>query len=270
MPGAPRGAVQNVVIAPEDGDKKGREFEAVLMAYVTADSLWFGGATDTKTVRPVYAQFAMSHGNAAPFATNLRRGRVAGRKGYFGKVEERFEFLRSAEYRYATQRYDEGVILTVYLPELFRADAGMVEPEGFRAVLLPSKAWIASQDLDADAMVAHVERVHAEVLQLHPKGTAAQWVGAAALLASHLATKSRCPIPGDPRFWLQALVALVGERRALCRETCSYRAFKEEGTEGIGLARGVGVKIPHDALAALLATEVARYFDAIDAASSRR
>src|SRR3990167_7260915 len=128
-----------VVIAPETG-KKGRSFGALHLASATADALWPGGATKKGYVsRPVYAVFLGSDAEMRPFAANLQLGRLAATGEHRRRHRQGgYEFLKSAGYRQAVQRHEEGAVLTVYLPELLNLDPGMVDPEIVRFVLAPS------------------------------------------------------------------------------------------------------------------------------------
>ena len=154
-----------VVIAPEEG-KKGRSFRALHLASATADARWPGGATKKEGVlRPVHAIFLGSEAELRPFAANLQLGRLASTSGEStrrrrNQQQTGFEFLKSAGYRQAWQRHEEGAVLTVYLPDLFHLDPGMVDPKIVRFVLAPSKAWTEAQmAIPVAEIVRHVRRL---------------------------------------------------------------------------------------------------------------
>ncbi len=155
--------MQTLTIAPQQ-EGKGRSFTATLLSYVTADRLWSGGGTSTDTNRPVWIMYAASEGEASPFTANLRLGRKAlmGEKSsYSRKKSPCVELLKSAGYAFSTQRFSEGSVVTAYLPELFNLDPGMVDPKGASFIVLPSKEWQDTQNLDIRACVQHAVAIGA-------------------------------------------------------------------------------------------------------------
>ena len=63
--------MRDVLIAQGDS-QKGRQFRAVCLATIEADSLWDGGETAGDKIRPVWAAFAGSDGELRPFVANMR------------------------------------------------------------------------------------------------------------------------------------------------------------------------------------------------------
>ncbi len=271
---------------------KGRTFRATYLASASADKLWEGGETDTGDIeRPVFAVFAGSDAELRPFVANLmlgRRGLVGENSNYGRRRVKGFEFLKSAGFRYLWQREDEGTIVTVYLPELFLMDPGMVDPKVAKFVLLPSASWAARQEIDAAPIMKHARRLSSvkkanklpddqyarEQFEAPlPDDKLASLVPTAYLFAAFLDRRTRAPLLADGRFYLQVMLAcldkglaswsptrehyygnaLFGEHKAL--------AFVEYGTTDAGYLPGLAFKASHDELEALLAREVTTYFE---------
>ena len=128
------------MLTVESGEgEKSRAFRGMLLGYVKANQLWDKGRTDSKTVRPVWAMLAASPGEAGAFFANLRMGRKA------GHTDGSYEWLKTASYIYAQQRTAAGVITTIFLPDLFRIDPGMVNAQDVSFVCLPSQEWVAEE-----------------------------------------------------------------------------------------------------------------------------
>ncbi len=256
---------RDLVIATSDGEK-GRSFRASLLAYAEADHLWALGMADTDTRRPVFMMLACSDQEAAPFLANLRAGRqseiVGGSKGYGRRNKgDQFELLRSGGYQYATQRHHEGVVITAFLPELFRLDPGMVSPDGCRFVMLPSQEWCLDPQ---PAALAHVTRC------LPPKFERSVALMAdvpalcriAPLFAVYLDRRTRAPLIPDARFYAQVLVASVAA--GLAQRSGGNDTYREDGVARVGLLPGLAFQAKHDELEAMLAEQV-RMFDAMTA-----
>lgn len=267
---------------------KTRSFEAVLLGHVTANALWDGGVSG-KAHRPVWAQFAASDGACMPFLANIRTGR----KVVEGRSTE-YEFLKSAGYHFLSHRVHGGSLITAYLPDLFRADPGMVDPGRVAFVMMPSQAWITEQSkhLDFDAAIAHASKLweprdlgiiayrrwgepepdtrpefESKIRELLPL---------ASLFCLYLDRRTRCPIIPDMRFQLQVLVSALSNNLAAFPgdgyydEWGKYRpfGFRAEVDDRLGYASAIACRAFHDQIEALLATEVARYFEALESRSS--
>lgn len=185
-------------------NQKGRSFGATCVALATADSLWDEGANG-KAIRPIWAMFAGTETQLRPFAANLRMGRKAepAKAGWRGGDDERLEFLRSVGFSAAWQREPEGALLTLFHPELFQLDPGLIDPTWIRFALFIPSDWSRAQQVDPTAPVRHVEPL---VPKLDP-AYLSSLVPAAYLFAAYLDRRTRCPLVADGRFYLQLLVA---------------------------------------------------------------
>lgn len=230
--------MQDFSIVPEAG-KKGRSFSAKCTALVVADSLWASGSGDT--MRPIWAQFVGSDAELRPFATNLKLGRKAEPSHGRSSACDRLEFLRSANFQHAWQREPEGTVLTVYHPELFRLDPGMVDPEGATFAMLVPRWWIAAQTVDGGADVAR-----------------------ASLFAAYLDRRTRCPLVNDTAFYVQMLAAALeaGFARMPTDRSVKYSRgpLAAEGLEQAGVDSVITFSAPHTNLEEFLAEQVGEYF----------
>ncbi len=270
---------RRLVIAPQH-EGKGRVFSASMLASVTADHLWDGGRTDTEKERPVWMALAGTESELRAFCANLQTGRHAEiAKDHGGRSKDRVEALKSAGYHYAWQRVpDVGAMVTVYLPDLFRIDPGMVDPAGIRFIAMPSQAWVSAQQVDTAGPVAHVRRVglagrRDEYGDAADDAYLARLVPMAALVATYLDRRTRCPLVADVRFYLQVLVAALDERLALLPNDDSgdrqwrgdrwRSAFEATGLASVGMATPVAFMTGHERFEAFLADQVARYYRAV-------
>lgn len=253
--------------------KKTRSFKAMLLAHVEADALWSGGLTDTETIRPVWMILAGTDNELRPFVANLQTGRKAERlKGtHWKKVDSRFETLKSAGYQFSWQRTSHGSAVTVFLPDLFRLDPGMVDPKGASFVLLPAKSWL--QQPRDPLVLEHLTRTGGctESLEI-------PWVlGLAPIFVAYLDRRTRCPIIADPRFFAQILHAALSQglaSLALPKNFCSWDKapwgyhgrlrYAERGLEKVeGYAKGLAFGASHANLEAFLSEQVQIYYEVI-------
>ena len=269
---------------------KGRSFRASCVAYVLADSLWDGGLTDSKFDRPVYATFLGSDAELRPFVANLMLGRGALGNSNSSYRSKGFEFLKSAGFKYTWQREDEGSLVTVFLPELFLLDPGMVDPKVARFVVLPPAKWAAQQALDLAAIVKHCKKlplvralntapVKAYEYDTRPENfkplmaeeRMASLAATAYLFASYLDRRTRAPLPADGRFYLQLMLACLKNGLASFASVAGdYSNEKTFGKNGLGFKEsnmavagflpGVAFKATHEDLEKLLAEEIALFF----------
>ena len=223
--------MHTLTITREAATKTGktRSFSAVYLASLRCDLLWEGGRTDTGTVmRPVYLAVAGSEAALRPFLANLRLGRKAqifnpARPAY-NQEAAAGDLLKSVQYATAFLRHEAGTVSQVYLPELFMADPGMIDPQ-LVAFLVVTPEWWAARELAELAtdreMVARV-LAHARRAGLHGVPAALRGAGhrspgeawtdeqllalvpEAARFAQFLDRRTRRPIPNDPAFYLQA------------------------------------------------------------------
>jgi hypothetical protein len=256
---------------------KGRSFRALCLATIEADPLWPGGDAVTDNVRPVWAMFAGADTEIRPFVSNL----VLGRKAEFEKSNvhayssrkrgDRLELLRSAGYQITYQREAEGVIATVFLPDLFRLDPGMVDVEGVRFIVLPTNEWVGTQKVEATPLVQHALRFYPQI----EEKTLIELAPIAFLFAAYLDRRTRCPLLSDGRFYLQLLLACLEQGLASwsnARDRYHYGGeefgkhsslmFYEKDTADVGLAPGIAFKSSHAQIEELLASEVDRFFTA--------
>jgi hypothetical protein len=264
--------MQDLVIQPQEG-KKGRSFRATCVAAVTADALFPEGCGTT--IRPVWAMFAGSDAELRPFVANLRLGRKAERytQSYNrrGGDSERYEFLKSIGYHMAWQREAEGSLVTLYHPELFRLDPGMVNPTGISFVMLVPKEWAAAQRLNVQEVVQHVLplcRLSTQILE--------SLVPTAYLFAAYLDRRTRCPLIADGRFYLQLLIAALDQglasfpghnfRWPSSRDDWGYvksHGFTSDGLNTVGIIHAIAAKASHRDLESFLSDQVSEYFDRV-------
>lgn len=233
--------MKDYTIQPEAG-KKGRAFSAKCTAIIVADSLWSAGGGDT--MRPIWAQFIATDAELRPFASNLRLGRKAEPSTGRSSACDRIEFLKSVGYQMSWQREPEGSILTVYHPELFRLDPGMVDPAGATFAMLVPRWWLAAQTVDADS-------------------------ARAALFAAYLDRRTRCPLVADAAFYRQLFAAAIecGLARMPTDRTVKYSKgpLAAEGLEQAGVDTVVVFSASHDELETFLVEQVGIYFETRDA-----
>jgi hypothetical protein len=231
-----------VIEPPTEAGKKGRSFSARCVALVVADRLCgFGG----NTIRPVWAQFIGSDPELRPFMTNLKLGRKAepaeGRRR--GGDAERLEFLKGGNWQISWQREPEGTIATIYHPEIFRLDPGMVDPAGAKFIMLVPAWWVAAQGMPEGDAVAH-------------------------LFAAMLDRRTRCPLVNDGAFYRQLLAAALDSDTMLAFEpddrkpAYAHGRFVAEGLEDAGIARAIAFESTHERLETFLAEQVATFFAA--------
>lgn len=262
--------MRNVAIEPKT-EGKGRTFRAVLLASIEADLLWSNRSSGSDNMRPVWAMFAGSDQELRAFMANLTTGRkitCEKRYGYYrsGK-EDRLEFLKSARYQTIWQREEEGLLATVYLPDLFKLDPGMVDPAGIGFILLPTQEWHDRQSLPTSYLAKHLKRCGYE---LGPDW-ASQWGTTAYLFAAYLDRRTRCPLVADGRFYIQLMAACLQHRLASfsIRDRFSRSQdfgvhhshdFHETDTQTVGLRPGLVFRSSHDNFEELLAREVETFF----------
>jgi hypothetical protein len=247
------------VIPKQEG--KGRTFRVSCLSYINAQNLTSSGDTD---MRPVWAMFAGSENEVRPFMANL----ISGRKLRFvtnhsRRNEERLEFLKSYNYRISYQREPEGVLATVFIPEFFRLDPGMIDIEEISFIMLPSQEWSTNQKLDTKPLVEYGKLLgytEEQALHLAPQ---------AYLFAAYLDRRSRCPLIADGRFYLQLFMASLKEGLA----SWSLERYGSEGfgrhkkfrfdeynTREVGLLPGVIFRARQSVFEEFLAQEVNTFF----------
>ena len=264
--------MRELQIAPQTESGKGRTFRATLLASVEADLLWPGGQTASDNLRPVWAMFGGSDQELRAFMANL----TLGRKAHFPKPSNDYsrrkvnclEILKSAGYQITWQREEEGSLATIFLPDLFQIDPGMVDPAGARFVLLPTKTWAHTQSLDIPSLVAHANLCNYQ--EFSPEQLAA-WAPMSFLFAAYLDRRTRCPLVADGRFYYQLMLSCLEHGLASFATTPNRyseeffgqhpkQQYHENDTSSVGLLPGLAFNSNHETLDALLAREVALFF----------
>lgn len=267
----------------QEKEGKGRSFEALALSWVTADRLWEGGFT-SDNIRPIWLMFTASDEQIRAFSANLITGRKADIYGLSETVStwsrrkpERLELLKSSGYQLTAQKLGNGsTIMTAFLPDLFRLDPGMVDPEGINFCILPSKEWLGRQTVDSITPVRHM-------LQLDPKcdlEIILSLVTLSYLFAAYLDRRTRCPLINDPRFYLQLLCACLEVGLATLSGAKPYSnstwgrhsmfKFEEYNTEAVGLLPGLAFKASHADLEKVLSDQTALYFELLDTVDVKR
>lgn len=270
--------MQDLVIQPQQG-KKGRSFRATCVTTVIGNGIFPEGAGGA-TIRPVWAMFAGSDAELRPFAANLKLGRKAekdiNRFSRRGGDTERYEFLRSVGYHMAWQREPEGALVTLFHPELFRLDPGMVDPLGLSFMMLVPQEWVASQTVDIREPVQHIKRMKRKEFKTCPlkDDELAALVPTAYLFAAYADRRTRCPLIADGRFYLQILIAALTQGMvSRPGDNLTYNYNREEwgfknahgfhavGLENVGIAHALAAKASHADFEAFLAEQVSLFFD---------
>lgn len=263
---------------------KGRSFQALLLAWAVGPSLWELGQTDSRApARPVWAAFCGSDEALRPFVANLRLGRpVVIAEPHDYRRHAVMEFPKSVRYAIAWQRHAVGTVVTMYLPDFFALDPGMVDPSTIGFVTLAS----AQQDITGipiASCVAHALRIPF-VQRLNtpptdawqrdrweaplPADRIAELVPLAYLFARQLDGRTRAPIIADGRFYVQLLLAALATGQASFAPDRHERAFgvhSRLGFTAAGFAEGgyappVVMSTTHAQFEALLAAQVGLFF----------
>lgn len=261
-----------VAVTTAQEGAKGRMFGASLLAWATADALWDAGDAGDRAVRPVWAVLAGARTEMIAFVANLRCGRPFGTGGKRTRkggttFQQKFEFLRSVRYEWRTHATDEGAVVQVFLPDLFRTDPGLIDPSGVRFVVLPPAAWVTAQAEALGARATQDAVRHVARLGIAPPGfDLAPWVPLATLFAERLERRIRFPFPPSLPFQLQVMAAMLKEGLATFRAERGDRdwfehahaGFVTHGLAQVGIAPGVACAAPQAAIEALLVREIAR------------
>jgi hypothetical protein len=277
--------------------KKGRSFHATAVALATAEGLWTPGGG---TIRPVYAQFAGTDAELKSFVANLRAGKKAEKvsSNRQGSDKERIEFLKTVKYHVAWQREAEGSLVTVFHPELFLLDPGLIDPVGIRFLIFTPTDWAEAQQLDRQGPAEHVARLPSEPYLHHREGREKVLstkyleglVPTAYLFACYVDRRTRCPLVADGRFYVQLLIAALDKGLAsfpgtdLVYHRSYHRGwgyqegrgfdlehgerYKETPLESIGLQHAIAFSATHPVFEAFLAEQVTAFFTTTGATSS--
>lgn len=239
--------MQTLTIAFEPTNKrqKGRAFTVVKVADITANHLWFGGASETRTLRPVYLALGGNPTELGPFLANLRMGTPATlhdttwSDSYGRKIVIRYELLVSGSYQIISQTLpDGGEVKVAFIPNLFQFDPGMIDPAGARFVAACPVWWaerergaLLADEARCAAIMRHMRALGVPsapgsksvpqynapplVETVYPGGGAftddelLDLVPEAAYVVSYLEKRTRRPIPPDLAFFLQLYLAAL-------------------------------------------------------------
>lgn len=241
--------MKDLTIQPQK-EGKGRSFRATLVAHVEIRAVSERG-NDAK--RPVFMAVAGTDNELRPFVANLRTGKKA-EHGYKGR--ERYEILKSAGFQCTWQRSAKGTLATLFAPDLFCLDPGMVDPKGVQFCLMPDERWTKPSEIEVPDFVP-ADRAD-DVRRLAP------------LFIAYLDRRTRCPLIPDPRFYVQVLANALSEGLAVFPSTSvySYRrdwgesgGFSAEGLEELGMHVPVFFDAKHDVLEEFLARQVKTFFE---------
>lgn len=254
--------------------KKGRSFGSHCVAVMSADALFPSGDAD-KPIRPVWAMWAGSEAETRPFIANLRLGRKAEpANNHRVSPNDRYEFLKSVGYSVAVQREAEGTITTLYHPELFRLDPGMVNPEGIWFLLIVPEDWAAQQDVEPSPAIHHALKLGIAFDGIDLTAL----VPAAYLFTAYLDRRTRCPLLADGRFSMQILLAALDQGLAsfpgeglkyTSRRSSDWgynpkHGFRAERLERAGIQHAISFMASHEAFEKFLAEQVTLFFELTD------
>ncbi len=207
---------------------------------------------------------------------------------------EGYEFMKSAGFKVLWQRYPEGSLASVHLPDLVALDPGMVDPKGITFVVSEGRDYLAAEakKMKVAEIVSYakylpmVKEVNEPSLDRWghvysgwekplSDETLAELVPLAYLFVLYLSNRSRAPIPPDGKFYLQVLLACLqrglasfslgdgyGDDRRFGRN--KVYQFKEEGLEVGRLAPGIAFKASHEEIEETLAATCASYFKRVE------
>lgn len=279
------------VETPADRDRrlrftpKSRSFSAHLVAFSVVNSTFWESASQDP-LRPAFALFVSSRQEETPFLANLRKGRklrVDGLGSGRGDSGWPCEFLKSAGYKVGVQRTAHGSAIEVSLGELYEWKPGMVDPETVRFLLSVEADRLQRENgplaagtggLDALFKV-YPRRLPRAAARWLPEGDPSVVYDPTTVLAegrrfvSALDQRSEVPLPPDPLFGAQVLLAALRKGHAVRDQTTfSYSpgsergSFYEVGMDRAKRAPGLAFKLSQARLAAWLAEEVTM-FDAL-------
>lgn len=248
--------MRELTIQPQDSGK-GRAFRATLVAHAVYRHVVPDGGN---TTRPVFMVLAGTETALRPFVANLRLGRKA--EDGIGRRGETFEVLKSAGYAVAWQRAPKGALVTVYHPELFCLDPGMVDPKGVTFAILPARGWLRPSAVPVPDYVPE-DRVE-DVRALAP------------LFTGYLDRRTRCPLIPDPRFAVQCLAAALDQGLAAFSSRDRWSrgwgegglGFSTHGLEDAGYGPGLAFAAGHESLETFLAEQVRIFYGREEAPES--
>ena len=220
------------------GARKGRRFEARLLAYITADRLSEFGTTLDGTRRPVWLAYVATTGASSAFTANLRGARTI-------QVEpdhERLQLPKTAGHRWVSQPVPGGIATLAYLPDLFHLQPPRPFVDDARFILAPPRAWVERQAADLQDEF----------------GDESADTARAALFAGFLDRRTPLPLLRDLRFHLLIY------RAALSKPWTTILGPGSPSAGGYGLANAgidsaLACAVDADSLREFLAAETAEF-----------
>lgn len=223
--------------------ERGRSFSGTVFACATATGLVDLGQNGD-AIRPVMLMVATSPGEARALTENLRAGHKARLHGpRTSSKGTPIELLRSAGYAFPPpQIAGKQVVITAYLPNLFRFHPGIVDDPA-KVVLMPALA-----DLDAlyapedvPAVAAHLRALglaqEAEAVEGDPRR-----IGMAVMLSRYLGQRCEYPIPFEPTFAVQLYHALKSGSAPVAAESADLFGHYYESGAGETARRKIGFR----------------------------
>lgn len=243
-----------IISGPEG---KTRTFSVDLIAEIEADHMWSGGNTSSNTSRPVWMAYAGSEQQSRMFSANFLQGKIAETSSYRSK--SKFQILKSAGYQAHTKKIGSGVITTVYLPELFWIDPGMVDPDKIAFILLTSQEWRDTQKFDIEAAreFVTVQGIRNQGKELTDEGLKSI-LAEAVLFHMYLDRRTRYPMPAHPHFSLRLMMRCLQERLARRHDPYGgHIKYSESGMSYLNIPPTLAFYASHEDFGNLLAQEVA-------------
>lgn len=246
-------ATYTATIHTSEDDSKGRSFQAVVLAAISADAWWDCG-TSNGNLRPIFLVVGSSEGQLRPFVTNLRLGK----KAEFERsapihYRAKLEYLKTAKVQGHYQRMDSGVTATMLYPEPFSVNPGMVDPNGISFLTL-----VRSEDLDPWPYGTEVIRSYAETYHDYREAPR-ELLKYTPYFIQQLDHRTRAPLLNDPDFFSLLFYALVSRGLAGIGSEDTYRrdfpalpGLYSVGLEQIGFAEVVGMRASHEDFEAVL------------------
>lgn len=246
------------IISGKEG--KTRTWTVDLIANIVGNYLWEGGSNSpNNTIRPVWMVYAASEQQSRMFSSNFLQGVTAELE--YRSSNHKFQLLKSAGYKAHTKKLKSGAVTTtVYLPEFFWIDPGMVDPEGIKFILLTSQEW-----RDAQKFNIPEARVFLDSYGVKNRGndlTDAEihsLLSEAVLFHMYLDRRSRYPMPAHPHF--SALLLLKCLASKLAQRSDEYYSYygdtlKQSGLSYLNIPPVLAFKSTHDAFGEILAEVV--------------
>lgn len=213
-------------------EKDGRAFTCYLLGYCT-----YGDVFSNK-MRPAFAVIATTKGSHGPIIANLRDGVPL--KGTRYSDKKKWEFLKTAGYKYAHQTCGNGIISTIYLPNLVNRSPGIVS-EDVEFLCLPAKDQIKLTDPP-------------QWFNFSAHGPACkEFASLSRLMCAMLDTRIPYPIPKSQTVRTHLLDAFINNRIVYLGDSS---AFSSEGVEELGYHKGLYFKAKRDTVAKVISETV--------------